>query len=119
MTMMHDHPSAGHPERYETLRKVQQKYWWPGMKQWIANYICGCAVCQQNKILTHRKKTPLYHISVPDNARPFQQVSMDLITGLPPRKGYDAILTIVDHGCSRAAIFLPCTTKITGPGITQ
>ena len=25
----------------------------------------------------------------------------------------------MDHGCSRAAIFLPCTTKITGPGITQ
>ena len=42
---------------------------------------------------------------------------MDLITGLPPHKGYDTILTIVDHGCSRAAIFLPCTTKITGLGI--
>ena len=83
MTMMHDHPSAGHPGRDETLRKVQQKYWWPGMKQWIADYVRGCAVCQQNKILTHRKKTPLYRISVPDNARPFQQVAMDLITGLP------------------------------------
>ena len=89
------------------------------MKQWIANYVCSCATCQQNKILTHRKKTPLYRISVPDNARPFQQVSIDLITGLPLRKGYDAILTIVDHGYSRAAIFLPCTTKITGPGIAQ
>ena len=119
MTMMHDHPSAGHPGRDKTLRKVQQKYWWPGMKQWITDYVCGCAVFQQNKILTHCKKTPLYHISVPDNARPFQQVSMDLITGLPSWKGYDAILTIVDHGCSRAAIFLPCTTKITGPGIAQ
>ena len=119
MTMMHDHPSAGHPGHDETLRKVQQKYWWPGMKQWIANYVCGCAVCQQNKILTHYKKTSLYRISVPENARPFQQVSMDLITGLPPRKGYDTILTIVGQWCSRAAIFLPCTTKITGPGITQ
>jgi len=44
---------------------------------------------------------------------------MDLITGLPTHNGKDAILTIVDHGCSRAAIFLPCTTKITGPGIAQ
>ena len=44
---------------------------------------------------------------------------MDLITGLPPVKGKDAILTIVDHGCSRAAIFLPCSTTITGPGIAQ
>jgi len=44
---------------------------------------------------------------------------MDLITGLPPVKGKDAILTIVDQGCSRAAIFLACDTTITGPGIAQ
>jgi len=44
---------------------------------------------------------------------------MDLITGLPPIKGKDAILTIVDQGCSRAAIFIACDTTITGPGIAQ
>ncbi len=44
---------------------------------------------------------------------------MDLITGLPPVHGHDAILTIVDHGCSRSAIFLPCSTAITGVGIAQ
>jgi hypothetical protein len=119
MTMMHDHPSAGHPGRDETLRKTQQKYWWPGMKQWIADYVQGCAVCQQSKILTHRAKVPLYRIPTTEGTRSFQQVSMDLITGLPPQKGCHAILTIVDHGCSRAAIFLPCTTKITGVGIAQ
>ena len=54
-----------------------------------------------------------------DDALPFQRVAMDLITGLPVHKGKDAILTIVNHGCSRAAVFLPCTTNITGKGITQ
>ena len=44
---------------------------------------------------------------------------MDLITGLPNRQGFNAILTIVNHGCSRAAIFLPCTTTISGLGIAQ
>ncbi len=44
---------------------------------------------------------------------------MDLITGLPKSRGYDAILTIVDHGCTRGAIFLPCQTTITGPQIDQ
>ena len=44
---------------------------------------------------------------------------MDLITGLPNRQGFNAILMIVDHGCSRAAIFLPCTTNISGLGIAQ
>jgi transposase InsO family protein len=44
---------------------------------------------------------------------------MDLITGLPKSEGHDTILTIVDHSYSRVAIFLPCSTTITGAGITQ
>jgi hypothetical protein len=89
------------------------------MKQWIADYVKGCATCQQNKIQTHKKKTPLYKITTTNKTLPFQQVAMDLITALPMHKGYDAILTIVDHGCSRAAIFLPCSTNITGPGMAR
>ena len=89
------------------------------MKQWIADYVWGCATCQQNKILTHQNRVPIYHIPTMEGIKPSQQVSMDLITGLPPQKGYNAILTIVEHGCSRAAIFLPCTTKIMGLGIAQ
>ena len=53
------------------------------------------------------------------NPRPFAQVAMDLITGLPLSEGYDAILTIIDHGCSRAALFLPCKTTILGPQIAK
>ena len=44
---------------------------------------------------------------------------MDLITGLPTHKGEDAILTIIDQGCSRATVFLPCMTNIMGEGIAQ
>ena len=50
---------------------------------------------------------------------PFQVVVMDLITGLPVQRGLDAILTIIDHGCSRAALFLLCSTYISGAGIMQ
>ena len=89
------------------------------MNIWISDYVKGCATCQQNKIITHQKKTPPYNIPTSPETRPFQQVAMDLITGLPRHQSYDAILTIVDHGCSRAAIFLPCATTITGPRITQ
>jgi hypothetical protein len=44
---------------------------------------------------------------------------MDLITGLPKHKGKDAILTIVNHGCSHAVVFLSCATTITGLEIAQ
>ena len=42
---------------------------------------------------------------------------MDLITNLPSSRGNDAILTIVDHGCTRAVLFLPCKTTISGKGV--
>src|ERR1700760_4846605 len=64
-------------------------------------------------------QVPLYKIPVPQDAIPFEVVAMDLITQLPPNGPYDAILTIVDHGCSRAAVFLPCATTITREGIAR
>jgi hypothetical protein len=119
MLLVHNHPTAGHPGRDETIRKAKKFRQWKGMKEWITNYVKGCVICQQSKILTRRKKTPLYQITTKPGTLPFKQVAMDLITGLPKHKGKDVILTIVDHGCSRAAVFLPCTTTITGPGIAQ
>ena len=56
---------------------------------------------------------------VPPNTLPFTQIAMDLITGLPRSRGYDSILTIVDHGCLRGALFLPCQSTITGPQIAK
>ena len=51
--------------------------------------------------------------------QPFNVIALDLITQLPEANGYDAILTIVDQGCSRAAIFLPCQTTITREGVAM
>ena len=115
----HDLPTTSHPGRDETLRKFQEHYWWPGIKDWVAEYIRGCAVFQQSKILLHKKHVPLYCIPTEENMPPFQVIAMDLITGLPAQKGLDAILTIVDHRCSRAALFLQCSTHISGAGIQQ
>jgi hypothetical protein len=90
------------------------------MNTWITDYVRGCATCQQNKINTHRPRVCPYTESQSQKTRcPFQQIAMDLITGLPLSKGRDAILTIVDHGCTRAAVFIPCNTTITGLGIAQ
>jgi hypothetical protein len=42
---------------------------------------------------------------------------MDLIIDLPRSEGYDAILTIVDQGCSKATKFIPCNKMIDAEGI--
>ena len=53
------------------------------MNQWITDYIKGCATCQQNKIQTHKKKTPPFEITTTPNMKPFSQIALDLIMGLP------------------------------------
>ena len=116
---LHDHPMARHPGRDETLRKVKELYQWPKMNQWIMDYVKGCATCQQNKIRTHKKKTPPFRITTMLDMKPFSQIALDLITGLPQVNRNDAILIIVDHRCSRVEIFIPCTTTVMGPGIVQ
>src|SRR5712672_1696558 len=89
------------------------------MRAWITEYIQGCAICQQNKIITHRTRPAMYKIPMDPAALPFQQIAMDLIIGLPESNRHDSILTIVDHGCSRAVVFLPCSREISGPKIAQ
>jgi hypothetical protein len=110
---------AGHPGRDETLRKIKELYQWPKMNQWITDYVKGCATCQQNKIQTHKRKTPPFGITITPDMKPFSQIALDLITGLPQVNGKNTILTIVDHGCSRAVAFIPCMTNITGPRMLQ
>ena len=117
MAQFHNSLTAGHPGRDNTLALVSQHYWWPGMNTWVEQYIAGCAHCQQSKIPTTKKKTPPYHIPGDPSMCPFNVIALDLITQLPKVNGHNAILTIVNQGCSRAAIFLPCSMMITREGV--
>ena len=117
--MWHRGSINGHPGQDKTIRRINKEYFWPGARTWIMEYIKGCMTCQQNKNLTHHIKTPIFQIPSTISAKPFSHITMDLITGLPKSKGHNAILTIVDHGCSRVAIFLPCSMTITGACIAQ
>ena len=44
---------------------------------------------------------------------------MDLIVDLPKSHGFDSILTITDHDCTKAALFLPCNQTIDTPGVVE
>jgi hypothetical protein len=93
---------------------LSQTYEGKGMKEFAEDYVRGCAVCQENKpCMTHRK-APLQPITPEPHSGPFQMVAMDLIMDLPESNGFNAILTIINHGCSKATKFIPCTTNITG-----
>ena len=44
---------------------------------------------------------------------------MDMITDLPPVKGYDSILVVVDHSLSKGVIIMPCSKTLTEEGAAE
>ena len=48
----HDTTVAGHPGILATTRSVRTSYYWPGLQNFVRNYVNGCAICQQFKIST-------------------------------------------------------------------
>jgi hypothetical protein len=83
----------------------------------VQNYVKGCAECQRHKINTQARKAPLSPITPARDALPFQTIALDFIVKLPISNGYDSILTITDHDCSKAAIFIPCNETINAEGV--
>src|SRR5260370_36933936 len=57
-------------------------------------------------------KAPLQPIYPKPEALPFDTIALDFITKLPKSKGSDSILTITDHDCTKAAVFIPCREEI-------
>jgi len=81
------------------------------MKQDIEQYVKGCATCQASKVNTGPLKPAMIPIT-PEHVLPFKTVAMDFIMKLPQSGKYNTILTITDHDCSKAAIFIPCQEAI-------
>ena len=108
----HDLPVYGHPGISRTIRLVELYYWWPNMRKEITEYVQGCAECQRHKVNNRPTKALLSPIYPSPEAMPFEMVALDFITKLPESQGYDSILTITDHDCTKMAVFIPCREEI-------
>ena len=115
----HNLLAYGHPGINQTKDLVAKYYWWPQLTQDIQEYVKGCAQCQQNKVNTHPQKAPVNPITPTMGALPFQTVSMDFIVKLPELAGYDSILTITDHDCTKMLITIPCRETIMAKGVAK
>ena len=118
VSSIHSSPTAGHSGFFRTYTLLSQDYWWPGMSSFVRRFVAGCALCQQMKVNTHPTVPPLSPL--PSTcSRPFQQLSVDLVTGLPSSAGFDSLLVVVDHGLSKGVILTPCNKAIDAKGVAE
>lgn len=99
----HDTPEAGHWGTRKTRAILHRHYAWPGDVQDVKDYVASCKSCARVKT-SRLPGVPLRPLELAQ--RPWQSVSMDRITQLPPSQGFTSILVIVDR-FSKTAVFLP------------
>ena len=115
---IHSSPLSGHMDVFCTKAILECDFWWLGLSTFVKHFIADCAVCQQNKVNTHPAIPPLS--SIPSSILlPFRQLSMDLITNLPPSSGFDPVMVMVDHGLTKGVILAPCSKTIDATSIAQ
>lgn len=114
---MHVHPYAGHYGANRTLRKVQEIFSWPGMRNDVKRYVAECHSCQTVKPVRQKVQGELHPLAIPE--RRWQSVSMDLITDLPPtKKGFDSVVVFVDR-LSKMVHIEPCTKTVGAEGLAE
>jgi hypothetical protein len=89
----HDGPLASHGGARRTTF-LKKSYYWPNFKNDAEEYVKTCLICEQNR--TFNKKQAGLLRPLPILEGPWESVSMDFIVSLPPSKGFDAIMVVVD-----------------------
>ncbi|GJP75356.1 hypothetical protein CLOP_g5812 [Closterium sp. NIES-67] len=107
----HDSNFSGHYGIDKAAKLLSRNYYWPDVSTGVQQYVTSCATCQRMKYSRLRPAGLLQPLKPP--SRPWQQVTIDFVTGLPAgSSGNDAILVVVDR-LTKMAHFAACKMTIT------
>lgn len=95
-----------HPGIKRTTFVASQRFWWPSMEKEVKEYVDACPTCAQQKTSHQPPSGLLQPLPVP--SRPWSDISLDFVTGLPPSEGNTTVLTVVDR-FSKMVHFIPLT----------
>lgn len=90
---IYDQPAIGHPGRERTSNMVQHHYYWPCMHNIIEQYVQNCHVCKRAKAAKDTYNRLLQPLPVPE--RPWVDVTIDFVTGLPKCHAYSQIYDVI------------------------
>jgi hypothetical protein len=101
----HNGGLAGHFGHDKTFEKLSESYFWPGMRSKVKRFVERCRICQHSK---GKKQNAGLYQPLPVLERPWDEISMDFVLGLPrTQRGFDSIFVVVDR-FSKMENFIPC-----------
>ena len=84
MWHLHDAPTSGHMGIQRTiLRAVNSSYYWPGMKQFVRDYVKSCDICEERKHPGRKKRNYMQHYIAGGR---FERVAADIAGPFPKTK---------------------------------
>ncbi|WVZ76464.1 hypothetical protein U9M48_024440 [Paspalum notatum var. saurae] len=113
----HDIAYSIHPGSTKMYYDLKERFWWPGMKRAVAEYVAVCDTCQRVKAEHQRPAGLLQPLKVPEWK--WEEITMDFVVGLPrTQKGYNSIWVVVDR-LTKVAHFIPVNTTYSGARLAE
>ena len=76
----HKTPYSVHPGATKIYKDLREHYWWPNMKNEIAEFVSKCLTCQKVKAEYRHPGGELQKIELPEWK--WEQITMDFVVGL-------------------------------------
>lgn len=93
---VHGSLSAGHGGIQKTLRKLRERYFWPGLASDVQAWVKRCEVCKMSKTSNVIRRPPMGAQQITE--RPFQRLYIDFMGPYPRSKDGNAFIFVcLDH----------------------
>ena len=112
----HDTKWAGHLGQRRMRALLESAYYWPQIWDEVEAYVRTCLVYQQDKVEQRQPRGLLEPLPIAE--RPWDNVTMDFIIGLPKSEDSGSIIVVVDR-FSKYATFITAPTDYTAEETTR
>ena len=114
--MHHDTALAGHPGQAKAFDLLDRQYYWKDMGRQVDQYVRNCHSCERSRISRYAKFGVLQPMPVPE--KPWEDISMDFLVGLPECEGFDGVWVVVNR-LSKLRHLILCQTTADAVGLTK